>query len=119
MNTHFDDLPAQARRRLVLLATLRTIVTLTVVVALYFLLPMDHAMDATTVAELTIGVLALFVIVAWQIRQITRSGHPGVRAVEGLAFSLPLFILLFATTYFLMEHAQPSTFTQGPATECA
>ncbi len=32
--------------------------------------------------------------------------------MEGLAFSVPLFILLFATTYYLMDHANTATFEQ-------
>lgn len=80
------------------------------VVAIYFLIPMDRAITATTVIELVIGVLALFAVIAWQIREIMRSGHPGVRAVEALAFAIPVYVLLFATVYFLMAHAQSAAF---------
>jgi voltage-gated potassium channel Kch len=65
-----------------------------------------------TVAELVLGVLVLFGVIAWQVRQIIRSEHPGVRAVEAFAFTLPVYILLFATTYYLMDHANATTFTQ-------
>jgi voltage-gated potassium channel len=39
-----------------------------------------------------------------------RSEHPGVRAIVALAFVIPFYVLLFATVYFLMDHAQGSTF---------
>jgi voltage-gated potassium channel len=45
-----------------------------------------------------------------QIRQIIRSDHPNVRAVEALAFSVPLYLVVFAAAYFLMAHAGPSAF---------
>jgi voltage-gated potassium channel len=106
----FDQLPRRQRRRLVIIATVRTIATIGLVVALYFLLPMDHAADAGTVTELVLGALALVVVIAWQVRQIVRSKHPTVRGVEALAFTVPLYILLFATTYFLMAHAQAASF---------
>ena len=93
-------------------AVLRTLVTVALVVTIYFLMPLDHAMNAATVAELVLGVLLLFAIIAWQIWRITRSEHPGIRAVEALAFTVPLYILLFATAYFLMDHALASTFAQ-------
>ena len=35
-----------------------------------------------------------------------------VRAVEALAFAIPLFILIFATFYFLVERSTPSSFTE-------
>jgi voltage-gated potassium channel len=109
---HFDDLTVHEKRRLVIQAVLRTICTLAVVVAAYFLVPMDRPIDTATVVELVLGILVLSAAIAWQIRKIVRSEHPGIRAVEGLAFSLPLFILLFATTYYLMDHANGATFTQ-------
>jgi voltage-gated potassium channel len=109
---HFDDLTLHEKRRLVFQAVLRTIGTIAVVVAVYFLVPMDRPIDPVTVLELVLGGSVLFAVIAWQIRQIVRSKHPGIRAVESLAFSLPLFILLFATTYYLMEHANATTFAQ-------
>ena len=106
----YEELPAPQRRRIVVGASLRTIGTIIVVVAIYFLIPMDRAITATTVIELVIGGLALFAIIAWQIREITRSEHPGVRAVEALALAIPVYVLLFATVYFLMAHARSATF---------
>jgi voltage-gated potassium channel len=110
--SQYDDLSPRLKRRLAIRAVFRTLATLTLVIAIYFLMPLDHAMNGATVVELAVGVLALFGIVAWQLRSIVRSKYPGIRAVEGLAFSVPLFILLFATTYFLIDHAQPAAFGQ-------
>ena len=108
----FDDLSVHEKRRLVVRSALRTIITVVLVVAIYFLVPMDQALGAAIVTELALGVLVLFGVVAWQVRQIIRSEHPGVRAVEAFAFTLPVYILLFATTYYLMDHANATTFTQ-------
>ena len=108
----FDDLSVHEKRRLVVRAGLRTIITVALVVTIYFLVPMDRAISPATVTELVLGVLALVGVIAWQVRQIIRSEHPGVRAVEAIAFTLPLYILLFATTYYLMDHANATTFTQ-------
>jgi hypothetical protein len=108
----YEELPARQRRRIVTGASLRlrTIATIIVVVAIYYLIPMDRAITATTAIELVIGGLALFAIIAWQIRQIIRSEHPGVRGVEALAFAIPVYVLLFATIYFLMAHTRAAAF---------
>jgi voltage-gated potassium channel len=106
----YEELPARQRRRIVIGASLRTIATIIVVVAIYFLIPMDRPITATAVIGLVTGVLALFAVIAWQIREIMRAEHPGVRAVEALAFAIPVCVLLFATIYFLMAHAQSVTF---------
>jgi voltage-gated potassium channel len=47
----------------------------------------------------------------WQIRAITRAAHPGVRAITALAATVPLFLLLFAASYFLMAQADPANFS--------
>jgi voltage-gated potassium channel len=86
---HLDDLSSGARRRLAVRAVLRTIATVGLVLAIYFLIPMDRPIDAESVTGLVLGVLALFAIIVWQVRQIIRSEHPSIRAVEALAFTVP------------------------------
>lgn len=106
----FDTLPPRQRRRLVAAVVLRTIGVIALVVAAYFLLPLDHTFGFETVIGLILGVLALFAVVGWQVWKITRSDYPTIRAVEALALIIPLYVLLFATLYFLMNHANESTF---------
>ena len=106
----FDTLPPRQRRRLVASILLRTIGVTALVVAAYFLLPLDHTFGLETVIGLILGVLALLAIVGWHVLQITRSDYPTIRAVEALALIIPLYVLLFATLYFLMNHANKSTF---------
>lgn len=108
--TLFGDLAAQGRRRLVVFAVLRTVATVGVVLALYFLLPLGGGTNVEKIAKLTVGALALTAIIFWQVRQIIRSNHPVGRSVEALAFSVPVYMLLFATTYFVMAHTNPAAF---------
>ena len=103
-------LPARQRRRLVAAAALRTIGTIAIVVAVYFLVPMDRSFGPDSVIGLVLGLLAVFAIIGWQVWQITRADYPTLRAVESLALIIPLYVLLFATVYFLMNHANESTF---------
>lgn len=90
----YEELPAGQRRRIVIGASLRTIATIIVVVAIYFLIPMDHLITAATVIELVTGGLALFAIIAWQIREIMRAGHPGIRASAPLKLLLSRFLFM-------------------------
>lgn len=83
-----------------------------VLVALYYLLPLDHAATVGTVLVLTAGLIAIAGIMVWEVRAIVGADHPGVRAIEALAFTVPLFLLLFSTAYFLMEHLGPDDFSQ-------
>ena len=58
--------------------------------------------------SLAISLLALLGVSVWQLRAITRAAHPGVRAIGALAITAPLFLLLFAASYFLMAQADPA-----------
>jgi voltage-gated potassium channel len=94
-------------------AVVRALLTVTVLVVLYYTLPMDHEFDTATIVLLLVGLLVFTLLVAWQVRAILRSDYPAVQAVQALAAAIPLFLLLFASTYFLMGRAQPGTFTES------
>jgi voltage-gated potassium channel len=96
----------------VVLALLRAALTSTVLVVLYYTLPMGGAMDAPTAALLLAGLLVFAVVIGWQIRGILRSKYPGLRAVEALASAIPLFLLLFAAVYLKMADLQAQAFSE-------
>ena len=108
----YDDLSREQRRRLAIAGTLRTLATVAILVALYYLLPLDHTSGAGPVAKLVLGAAAIILICWWQIRTILRSQHPSLRATEALAFTVPLFLLSFAAAYFLVEQSRPTAFTE-------
>ena len=101
-----------APRRRVALALLRASLTATVLVVLYYTVPVSGAMDASAVALLLGGLLLFAVVITWQIRAILVSSYPGLRAVEALAFAIPLFLLLFALAYFKMADLQAQAFSE-------
>ena len=101
-----------APRRRVALALLRASLTATVLVVLYYTVPVSGAMDASAVALLLGGLLLFAVVITWQIRAILVSSYPGLRAVEALAFAIPLFLLLFALVYFKMADLQAQAFSE-------
>ena len=97
---------------LVTVAALRALLTASVLVALYYLLPLDFGdSDTSTFLKLTAGALVFGAITTWQIRAIRQSGTPGLRALEALFFGVPLFLIVFASTYYAMSQADSSDFT--------
>ena len=69
-------------------------------------------MDTGTAARILVGLLVFAGITVWQVRAIAGARYPGLRAAEALGFILPLYLLLFASTYFVMERASAANFTQ-------
>lgn len=51
-------------------------------------------------------------VLAWQIRKIATSRYPRLRAIEALALSAPLFLVVFATVYFATSQSDPAAFSQ-------
>jgi ion channel len=91
-------------------AVLRIVGSTAVLVTLYYLLPLDHSSTGTAVTILVIGLVVFIALVAFQVRSIIRSPFPGLRAIEALATSVPLFLLLFASSYVVMAAMSAANF---------
>lgn len=86
---------------------------MTLLLVLYFSLPLDRAFDAGTIALLVFGLFAFAGLITMQVFQIVRSTHPRLRAMTALATSIPLFLVLFASAYFLLAHADSGAFNES------
>jgi CDP-diglyceride synthetase len=60
---------------------------------------------------LSAGTLILLAVSAWQIKAVIEAEHPPVRAIEALAGFIPLFLILFASSYYLLALADASSFS--------
>ncbi len=108
----YQDLPPAKRRRLIVWAVLRVLLIAAVLVVLYYVLPLDRPWDSDTAVRLLIGLLVVAGVMVWGVKIITGSRYPGVRAAEALALLLPFFLVLFASTYFVLERNSAASFTQ-------
>src|SRR5271157_5083914 len=104
--------PEATQRRTIVRAVLRAAGSTIALVAIYYLLPLDRSSRWFAVTMLVIGLVALIALVAFQVRWIVTSPFPGLRGVEALATSIPLFLLLFASTYVVMAAISASSFTE-------
>lgn len=79
---------------------------------LYYLAPLDYGFGAVAVVALAGGLLLFGCLVLRQVGAIARSVHPRLRALEALATAVPLFLVLFASTYFLLSRDRPASFSE-------
>jgi voltage-gated potassium channel len=103
---------AGRRFRRVLVTLLRALGSTVALVAIYYLLPLDHTSISVAVGMLVVGLLGLVGLVAFQVRAIIRATFPALRAVGALATSAPLFLLLFAGTYFVIGQVSAANFSE-------
>lgn len=106
---------AEHRRRLIF-GLLRAVISAFLLFFLYFLLPLQDISRAPRVLTLVVALLILLGVAVWQLYAITRSEFPGLRAIEALAITAPLFLLLFAATYYMMENSDPASFSPDSMT---
>jgi hypothetical protein len=106
------DLEPRKRRRLLLGTVARAAVTPVVLLVLYYTLPLDQPLDGSHALWFALGFVVFAAAVAWQMYSITHSNHPRLRAIEALTVVVPVFLLMFAGTYYLLSTDQPSSFPQ-------
>jgi Ion channel len=97
----------------VLATLLRALLSTAALVVIYYLLPLDKTSIAQALVILAIGLAALVGLVAYQVRSIMKATYPALRAVGALATSVPLFLLLFAGTYFVMDGISANNFSES------
>ena len=107
-----DDLSRRTRRRRGLVIVGRSLLVATVTVVIYFLLPLTSPVALDTVVELVAGLALLSALLIWEIMGIIRSPFPALQAIATLVVVVPLFLSLFATSYFMMSHADEGSFTE-------
>ncbi len=107
-----SDLEPRRRRRLLAVALLRALLAAAVLVVLYYLVPFDGTGRLSGGVRLVAVAVGFVAVVAWEIQSILRSKRPTIRAIEALACTVPLFLLLFAGTYFVMSLHGPGSFSQ-------
>jgi Ion channel len=103
---------ARPPRRIIVQAVLRAVGSTAALVAIYYLLPLDRSSTWVAVTMLVIGLAVLIALVVFQVRWILRSRFPGLRGVEALATSIPLFLLLFASTYVVLAAISAGNFSE-------
>jgi voltage-gated potassium channel len=109
----FGSLDHARRRRLVARVVARVFISVAILVVLYYELPMGQEIDTSAALVLTAGIIIFLALVAWHLRRIVAADYPELRAIEALATMIPLFLLVFASSYFLMASSQASAFSQS------
>ena len=88
----------------------RAVMWVTVLLLLYYFVPVDSRPHESVILRLTVA-LALFVVVlAAEVRAISKDRHPMLRAGIAMATVIPLFLVVFAWTYLTLAHSDPAAF---------
>jgi hypothetical protein len=95
-----------------LLVLVRIVLTFAALSAAYFLLPVPDAENPPDARSLVLQLAVFGVVGALQLPAIVGSKHPVARAVEALALTVPLFLLIFARIYLETSLHDAGSFTE-------
>ncbi|MEU9158838.1 potassium channel family protein [Streptomyces sp. NPDC048424] len=101
------------RRRALLGCLLRSAASTVLITTLYYLAPLDGVFGVRTVVTLVVGLGLFGFLVVWQVAVVARAQHPRLRALEVLATGVPLFLVLFSVTYYLLAEGNPGSFSES------
>jgi hypothetical protein len=111
-----SDRPPDASRRAFVRAVAksiaRSLLVVTVLVAVYYLVPVDASDTGAIVVRCIGAIVVIPAVVVWQLHAVNRSHRPQLRAVEGLAAAVTLMVVVFATAYVSMSSRDASTFSE-------
>ncbi|MFI8390626.1 potassium channel family protein [Streptomyces sp. NPDC085540] len=103
---------ADQRRRVLLGHLLRSVFSVALLTALYYVAPLEGGFGITTVLTLVLGLAVFGLLTAWQISAVSHAQFPRMRALEAMATGVPLFLLLFSATYYLLATQDPASFSE-------
>jgi voltage-gated potassium channel len=108
----WDELTERRRRQLLMIAAIRSFASVAVLTMAYFLLPFTRLAEGKLIAEFTAGILLVIVVLTAQTVGTLRSRYPLLRSVEAMATSIPLFLVVFATTHYLLNELNPGSYSE-------
>ena len=97
--------------RLVVGMLIRVTVSVTVLLAVYYLVPTKSSGEDSDLPWLILELVIFGVVVAIQVPAIVKAKYPKLRAVEALAVTVPLFLLIFSRIYLSNSLTDPAAFT--------
>jgi voltage-gated potassium channel len=103
---------APTRRRAAVAGAVRALLVVALLLVVYYNAPLDRGLTVGSALLFLTGLVLLAVALALQIRAILMSDRPRLRAIRTLAVGVPLFLVVFAATYFTLEQDQAGSFTE-------
>lgn len=79
---------------------------------LYYLVPFDDSLGVPLLVWLAVALALIAVLAYVEIRAILHSALPRMRAIEALMTVIPLLLVVFAATYYLMADADSANFSE-------
>lgn len=98
------------RRRIVIRGLARSLGVTSLLIALYYAAPLHQLARFPLWVSLATGLLVLTAVTVYEVRATLDAVYPGLRAIEALTSTIPIFLLLFSASYFVMAQVSVDNF---------
>ena len=102
----------RAVRRALIAGTIRAVVTVAIILAAYYLLPVGDGYGADSIVRMAIGAIAVIVVATWEVSAVAKSPKPEIRAIDAIAVSAATMTVAFAVLYLNLSARDPDAFTE-------
>lgn len=99
-------------RREIVAMGLRTLAVLILLLVAYYRAPLDRPLTVATGLLFAVVLAFLALALFFEVRGILRSPKPMLRAIRTLAVGLPVFLIVFASTYSTIDAHQTDAFSE-------
>jgi voltage-gated potassium channel len=107
-----QPIPRREAWKLGAIVLLRVVLSVALLLTAYYLIPTKAAVDDSDLPFLIVELAVFGVIVGIQVPAIVKAKYPVLRAIEALATTVALFLLIFARIYLSNSLVNPDSFTQ-------
>jgi len=96
----------------VVVASLRSVVTIVALFTAYYVVPVDDLGREGALLRIVAGCAVIVGIVVFELRRIIDATYPMLRTVEGVSVVLPLILIVFAGSYLVLADADSDAFSE-------
>ena len=106
------DVPRPDKHKAVIGSFLRATIGVAVMLLAYGFLPLSAATNEELILRIVIAGIVIGAVLFWEIRVISRSEFPQLRAADALVNGITLLVVVFASIYLSMSRASEAAFSE-------
>ena len=90
----------------------RAVGTVVVILVAYCVLPLANGPGTGSIVRTAIAGLVVIAVAGWEVREVSRSSRPRIRAIDAIAVSAATMIVAFASSYLNLAARDPAAFSE-------
>jgi voltage-gated potassium channel len=108
----WTELDRRRRSREIITTVITVLVAWILLFGAYYLVPFDDRTSSQSLIRFVIGIAAFIVVLFLELRGVKRDEVPGLRAIQALGVTIPLFLVVFAIVYLSLSQASSGYFSE-------